>query len=196
MTCGPLDVLVSRECAGGPERPRHECGHQAGQVSCSASTTSSTCARRHLDAAHKLVAPAVGEVVLFRANADSLTNLCGTRIDPGDCGLQPVEYSAYSFESCREAWARRIRCPVTGTAAAQVDLLLPDGHQLASGQRMLARAIFRFGCHSGRRCFFLSRCHRRCRRARSYPVIRLHVIGERFTKAGRTRKALVRHLAA
>ena len=55
---------------------------------------------------------------------------------------------------------------------------------------------FFFGCHSGRRCFFLSRCHRRCRRARSYPVIRLHVIGERFTKAGRTRKALVRHLAA
>ena len=53
-----------------------------------------------------------------------------------------------------------------------------------------------FGCHSCRRCFFLSRCHRRCRRARSYPVIRLHVIGERFTKAGRTRKALVRHLAA
>ena len=85
--CRPLDVLVSRECAGGPERPRHECGHQAGQVSCSASTASSTCARRHLDAAHKLVAPAVGEVALFRANADSLTNLCGTRIDPGDCGL-------------------------------------------------------------------------------------------------------------
>ena len=56
--------------------------------------------------------------------------------------------------------------------------------------------FFFFGCHSGRRCFFLSRCHRRCRRARSYPVIRLHVIGERFTKAGRTRKALVRHLAA
>ena len=88
MTCGPLDVLVSRECAGGPERPRHGCGHQAGQVSCSASTTSSTCARRHLDAAHKLVAPAVGEVALFRASADSLTNPCGTRIDPGDCGLQ------------------------------------------------------------------------------------------------------------
>ena len=61
---------------------------------------------------------------------------------------------------------------------------------------MLARAVFCFGCHSGLRCFFLSRCHRRCRRARSYPVIRLHVIGERFTKAGRTRKALVRHLAA
>ena len=31
-----------------------------------------------------------------------------------------------------------------------------------------------FGCHSCRRCFFLSRCHRRCRRARSFPVICLH----------------------